>query len=169
MPNSLNNLDTDIINALQGYNSYLDIGCGTGKIAQMVRSFDNPNTTIVGVEVDQEYIDKYQLDILYDTVWDANITEFYRQFDDWYFDCVVMADVIEHLPKSAGIDLLNFFYYRCKRLVIVYPTDFPQGRWEGHKSESHISVWKESDFAGFNYTIKTEGIINLVVVEGLIK
>ena len=59
----------------------------------------------------------------------------------------IIGDCIEHLPKSAGLDLLNFLTYRAAYTIIVLPEAAIQNTVDNVLSEAHISVWSERDFA----------------------
>ena len=59
---------------------------------------------------------------------------------------VIIGDCIEHMPKSVGLDLLNFLTYRAQYIIVLAPEFLVQGSVDGMKSESHISVWSEYDF-----------------------
>ena len=66
------------------------------------------------------------------------------------YGAVIVGDVIEHLPKSAGTDLLHFLVYRSKVIFVKFPVQLVQNDWEGHVSEAHVSVWSDVDFASFD-------------------
>src|SRR5205823_14385763 len=88
-----------------------------------------------------------------------------RAIDETY-DLVVIGDCIEHLRKSDGIDLLNFLVYRTKYLWVIYPERMVQGRWEGHKSEAHISAWSDADFAWMDCLIVRRANMVAVAANG---
>ena len=86
------------------------------------------------------------------------------------FEVVMMGDVIEHLKKSEGIDLLNFLVYRSRWIIIQFPHKFRQNSIDDHISEAHISVWSEEDFHGFDRTkIYKKGSQRLVVLRGYLE
>jgi hypothetical protein len=63
---------------------------------------------------------------------------------------VIIGDCIEHMRKSAGLDLLNFLIYRTGYTVLLVPENYVQDDWEGHAAEAHISTWTIHDFAGWD-------------------
>jgi len=146
---------------------YLDIGCGAGKYGKMIRSF-NPDAHVIGIEADSEYIEKYKTREIYDELVNIRIEDFIRQKENLSFttDFVIMGDLLEHLYKSDGIDLINFLMYRCKYMLIVFPSKFVMFDYKGHPSESHNSVWNEDDFKQFDYEFFRDEIMNMVVVTG---
>jgi hypothetical protein len=62
------------------------------------------------------------------------------------YDLVIFGDSIEHMPKSVGLDLLNFLTYRSQYILILAPEFILQHEVNGVAEEAHISVWSEHDF-----------------------
>jgi hypothetical protein len=71
------------------------------------------------------------------------------------FDLVTLFDVIEHLPKRQGFELLE----RCERLTCKYivvntPNGFlEQGPEYGNEFQRHLSGWFPHDFEGLGYAV----------------
>lgn len=63
------------------------------------------------------------------------------------YDLVIFGDSIEHMPKSVGLDLLNFLTYRSQYILILVPEFVIQHEQDGVAEEAHVSVWSESDLA----------------------
>ena len=82
------------------------------------------------------------------------------------FGAVIVGDVIEHLRKSAGTDLLSFLVYRSKVIFVKFPTQMPQNDWDGHASEAHVSVWSELDFASFDHIFVEHDPMQMAVIRG---
>lgn len=130
--------------------SLLDIGPGQGKYGRMVKAA-NPHCHSCAVEIADEYVKAYGLADLYDevVVGDGAALVHEAGWRNRTFDLVTIGDCIEHMPKSQGLDLLNFLTYRCGYLIVIapefcwYDTDTAQMQ----HTESHISVWSEYDFA----------------------
>lgn len=143
----------------------LDVGPGAGKYAGMIRSVSS-KTRIEAVEIDKKYIKKFKLNDLYDKVHTSSIQKFVDSHHDSNYDLVIFGDVIEHLKKSEGVDVLNFFVYRSKHIIIQWPHAYLQNAWEGHVHESHISVWGKSDFSNFDFKWHQKGFMRLVLIKG---
>jgi hypothetical protein len=79
---------------------------------------------------------------------------------------VIIGDCIEHMRKSAGVDLLNFLVYRTKLITVKFPLQMRQDSWEGHKSEAHLSVWSEHDFRGMDVLFTQRNYMCLALVRG---
>jgi SAM-dependent methyltransferase len=128
--------------------NFLDIGAGNGKYGTMVRRI-HPRAFATAVEIEGDYVERFKLREIYDTVRVMDADDLLKTPDaDW--DFVMLGDVIEHMRKSKGLDLLNFLVYRAKWIIVIYPEAMIQNSWEGYASEAHISVWHESDFAAFD-------------------
>jgi len=123
----------------------LDIGAGAGKYGKILREVSR-DTRRIGVEIEPLYISQFGLNAIYDEVWDQDAAALMRAHLNSAFDLVIIGDCIEHLPKSVGIDLLNFLTYRCGYTVILSPEFVVQGTAGGIDSEAHISVWSDEDF-----------------------
>src|SRR6185295_2148371 len=76
-------------------------------------------------------------------------------FDGRKFDLVTLYDVIEHLPKKQGFDLLE----KCEELSSKYvllqtPNGFlEQGPEFGNEHQRHLSGWFPHDFEGLGYKV----------------
>jgi hypothetical protein len=137
----------------------LDIGPGAGKYGKLVRSI-HPSAHTMAIEIDAEYIDRFELRAVYDEVLCGPASLLFDGDLDIAYDLVIIGDCLEHMRKSEGVDLLNFLAYRSKYIFVVYPVRWIQGSWGGHRSEAHISVWSESDFAWLdNVTVRSAELV----------
>lgn len=167
MPLSNRVFDTVIEQFLKNhlYKDYFDIGCGAGKYAKMIRAI-NPDALVVGIEVDEEYIEKYDTAKYYDLLITGSIEQFIRENASFTTELAILGDVLEHLFKSDGIDLIHYLIYRCKEMIIIWPSKFVMYDYKGHPHEAHNSVWTKEDFQGFDYTYERQGHMNLIILKG---
>lgn len=143
-----------IVNSIKPRN-FFDIGAGAGKYGKMLKDLSSSNMFnchSTAVEIDEAYINDFKLRDIYDDVIMSDAMNLLSNNLDIKGDLVVLGDFIEHLRKSDGLDLLNFLIYRFNFILLIIPVDMPQGEWEGHAQEAHISLWYESDFKGFKNT-----------------
>ena len=147
------------------HDSVLDIGAGEGKYGRMLRRAQ-PKIRLISVEVDAGYVEQYKLRDIYDEVWVHDAAELMND-PGRTFDAVILGDSIEHMRKSAGLDLLNFLVYRSKISIVKFPLQMLQNIWQGHKSEAHVSVWSEHDFLGMDHLFAERNFVCLVMVRGL--
>lgn len=130
--------------------SALDVGAGAGKFGRLLRTH-YPGALLEAIEIDRKHISEYGLESIYDSVRCVPAQSIIETDLDRIWDIVILGDVLEHLRKSDGIDLFHFLVYRSKYLLVIVPRALPQGAWEGHASEAHLSVWTEDDFAPFRH------------------
>ena len=166
MPFSANAFDSEIEQyfRLTEHESVVDIGPGEGKYGRMLRRV-RPDTKLIGVELDPSYVEEYRLRELYDEIWIMDAAELMNDLDR-AFDALIFGDSLEHMRKSAGIDLLNFLVYRCKIIIVKFPLQMLQNAWEGHASEAHLSVWSAHDFNGMDCLFAERNSICLAMIRG---
>ncbi len=124
------------------------------------------NAFISGIEIDKNYINNYKLKDIYDRVYNADTVDFIDENVDYTCDICIIGDCLEHLKKSAGIDVLNFFVYRTKYIIVKFPVRWVQFSSQGNKNEAHCSVWDKSDFLLFDYEFFENGPMRLVIIKG---
>ena len=122
----------------------LDIGTGAGKYGRMLAALA-PDGHREGIEIEPTYVQAHGLSALYHRLHVADAALWWRQQPAENFDLVLVGDCLEHLPKSAGLDLLNAMVYRCGYLLLVVPEFVVQGAVGGVAAEAHLSVWSERD------------------------
>lgn len=137
-----------LFTGIPGLTLALDIGPGKGKYGRYLREAA-PGATINAMEIEAEYIERFDLRRVYDHV---RIAPAVRLTDEpnALWDVVVLGDVLEHMPKSHGLDLLHFLVYRARYLWVQWPMRYLQGPMDGFRHEAHVSVWTEADIIGLN-------------------
>lgn len=120
----------------------LDVGPGRGKYGLLVREYVDPAAEVVAVEAWPPYIDDFGLRNLYADVIAGDVC---RQPASLFagFDAVLMVDVIEHIPKTDALQLLD----RIPGWVIVAtPKHFFENPADLPEPEAHVSHWTLRDF-----------------------
>jgi len=148
----------------------LDLGAGAGKYGELIKNI-NPSVQSIAVEIEKDYIKKFNLLSIYDEVWNISVTDLIKpKYYDSTFDVIMIGDIIEHLKKSDGIDLLNFLIYRCRWIILEFPHHYLQNSVDGYQSEAHISVWTETDFSSFERTkLYIKDTQRLIVLRGYLE
>lgn len=116
----------------------LDIGCGEGRYADMVRAAGLSDTELIGVECDPHW-QQHLLDKGYSEVRMQGGLELMNNPSET-FDLVILGDVIEHFRKSDGQDLLEYLTYRSAYVLVVTPEAYLQNFPSFY--ESHNSIWR---------------------------
>jgi len=125
----------------------LDVGVGHGKYGLMVREYLEDQDVLDGVEAEPRYLEMFPwVKSIYDHVFEQDATTLTKEQLDVY-DVILMVDVIEHMEKQQGLDLLD----RIRGAVIICTPviwfENPEAH-EGWLTESHRSHWTLEDFGG---------------------
>ena len=153
MPTSAKIFDKEVKELLgkyikKGMTRFLDVGAGSGKYGKMLNSFrdwDKSDFFMDAVEPDLEYANEYKLHEIYNYIYHENIYSFINGHPIYCANVVIFGDVLEHLPKSAGTDVLEHFIYRSNFIIVVSPEHLVQFS-SMHWRENHNSIWDERDF-----------------------
>jgi SAM-dependent methyltransferase len=148
MPHSATTFDHILQDHVRNINptSILDVGAGAGKNGRLIREMGYKGT-LECLEPTKEYIQNYNLKNLYDVVHEANIDTFMDTQFKFQYDLVIFGDVLEHLFHSRVIDVLDYFLYKSKWIIIIWPTNMPQDDWGNNPYEIHKSNFKIADLA----------------------
>jgi SAM-dependent methyltransferase len=135
MPGNWGYLGEDVKNYLtQNFDkesTILDVGCGHGFYYKLLNSYFNK---FDAVEVWKPYIEEYNLESMYDNVYNTNILDF--EFD--YYDIIIMGDILEHIELNEAKKLVDRLITKCKELIVVVPYNLPQDEVFGNKYEIHL-------------------------------
>lgn len=172
MPYSSNVFDIKVSNILKMLKpaTLLDVGAGAGKYGEMIKKL-LPDSISTAIEIESDYIKKFNLGKTYSRVLNMSAPELIRpEYYDLKSDVIILGDVVEHLKKSDGVDLLNFLIYRSKWIIVQFPHKYLQNAVDGYAHEAHISVWGESDFSNFEHSNLYENNgQRLVVLKGYLQ
>jgi len=148
----------------------LDLGAGAGKYGELAKKISS-SIKLTAVEIEKDYIKNFKLPSVYDEVWNISATDLINpKYYDLSFDVIMIGDIIEHLKKSDGIDLLNFLIYRCRWIIVEFPYRYLQNSVDGYQSEAHISAWTKDDFSSFEATkLSEKNTQRLIVLRGYLE
>lgn len=145
----------------------LDVGFGWGKYAVISREFLQGKVDgliIDGIEPFEPYIKDHQR-ALYDTIYKEPIEDIVDDLEK--YDLILVMDIIEHLPKETGEEVLRKLLRKTKWIIVSTPNGFyEQGAEFGNERERHLSGWTNEDFDNFS-TVKAWG--NPVALMHLLK
>src|SRR4029077_10427069 len=165
MPGSASVFD-DIVTAmirLTAPRVALDIGPGMGKYGKIIKGIElETNCAIhkICVEVaNEKIIKRFMLHELYDEILNEDAANLPKRYPMLTGDVVVAGDVMEHLTKSEGIDLIEYLQYRFKNIFLVIPVDWVEYSCEDYDYESHISIWRIKDIQNFGGGYCVERVI----------
>jgi predicted TPR repeat methyltransferase len=107
----------------------LDVGVGAGRYGRMLSDF----FYIDAVEIHAPYIERFNLNEIYNNVYNANILA----FDFSPYDYIIMGDILEHIPKYEAMNLVGKINSAGKKLLVAVPYMYEQGESEGNVHEIH--------------------------------
>jgi len=142
----------------------LDVGCGNGKYGMLLREYldgcwygrryEDPTTwrcEIIAVEPFERYISPAH-EFHYDRIIVAPIEQIVKDgyFDNVPFDIILLSDIIEHLTKEEGIQLLLDLkkWMKPDGIILISTPDhyFHQGNVDGCAYEEHKCCWSVQEF-----------------------
>jgi hypothetical protein len=131
----------------------VDIGPGIGKYGSMLNEIECETDSKIHkicVEIDKEkIIERFSLHRIYNEILHENAAALPKAYPALTGDIVVAGDVIEHLTKSQGIDLIEYLQYRFKHIFLIIPINWVTYSYEDYENESHISIWRKRDIENF--------------------
>lgn len=137
--------------ALRDSKSVLDVGCGVNSpLAKIKKHFYS-----VGVDIHKPSITKSKNSRIHDEYKVGNVLSIDKLFKKRRFDAVVALDLIEHLPKQKGWELLRKMTSLAKKKVILLtPNGFvPQHPYDGNEFQEHVSGWTVKDFRSHGFKV----------------
>lgn len=116
----------------------LDIGCGEGILGK--RLLDRGAVEVVGIESDPVVSERAKENLSHVLQGDVEVIEI--PFEEGYFDCIICADVLEHL-KEPLTALKRFKRYLADSGVII--ASIPNVRYYGVINMLVEGEWKYQD------------------------
>jgi len=137
--------------------SILEIGVGMGKYGLIIREQLevacgrlHPKDWVIridGIEAFEDYHNPIH-DWAYNKIWWVDIRELLPKLNESY-DVFLATDVIEHLTKEEGQNVLHWALVHAKYSVITTPRYYwAQEAMFGNPYEQHRSLWRPRDFPG---------------------
>lgn len=136
---------------LRDMNSVLDVGCGSNSpLAKVKKHFYS-----VGVDIHKPSIAESKKKRIHDEYKIGNVLAIDELFAEKQFDAVIALDLIEHLPKQRGNELLKKMTKLAKKKVILLtPNGFvPQHPVDGNTFQTHVSGWTVDDFKKLGFRV----------------
>jgi SAM-dependent methyltransferase len=134
--------------ALEGCGTVLDLGCGPGSLLEHFAD----SCTLTGMDrylpalEENRRRGRYHARVLGDL--------HSLPFGDKSADAVVALDVIEHLDREGGFDLLRDMERTARRRVVVLtPNGFVPQRADANSWQLHRSGWSVGDFRQRGYDV----------------
>lgn len=151
----------------------LDVGVGFGKWGFLCREIlevyhrrlhrSEWTTVIDGIEIHEPYRNP-AWDLAYDQIHIGDVTKVLPELPN--YDLIICCDVIEHLTKAAGFELIGHMLNHGRHVLLTSPCGFhPQGGGDwNNEYESHHSGWTSDDFDRYPHLYKQVGFTFLAVL-----
>ncbi len=135
--------------------SVLDVGCGFGRWGFLCREFldiwngrrtrEEWAVRLVGVDAYAGNLKQHH-HYIYDELH-AEPVERYLARREETFDLIILGDVLEHLPKVQGMEVLAEAVKRAHYVLLVLPLgeSWDQEDEYGNPYERHLAVWHEHE------------------------
>lgn len=136
---------------LKGMKTVLDVGCGScSPLAKIKKTFYS-----VGFDAYEPSIKKSKKIKIHDKYKLGDVKSINNSFKSKSFDAVVALDIIEHLNRKEGLNLLeNIEKIAKKKIIILTPCGFTdQDPYDNNPFQIHKSGWTVPDFEKKGYHV----------------
>jgi len=141
-------LPTTLKENLSGCNTVLDLGCGhSSPISRLGILFS------VGVELFEPYLQKSREKHIHSEYVKADITRV--EFKPKSFDAVIAIDLLEHLTKQEGAELLSKMESWATKKVVVFTTNgyVWQDGCDDNPLQEHRSGWSADELQKLGFKV----------------
>jgi hypothetical protein len=148
-------LESELQNELKNCRTILDLGCGPKSPIREITWASNR----VGVEAFEPYALTAELSNTHDEIIRSMIQDL--EFAENSFDAVTLIDVIEHMPKEVGMQVIELAQkWASKKVIISSPNGFiKQEALDGNDLQKHLSGWPLAEMKTLGY--RTRGMAGL--------
>lgn len=137
--------------SLEGCKTVLDLGCGADSpFSAISKKFQS-----VGVDAFEPSIKKAKGLGIHNEYCLMDVMDIDKKFEPNSFDCVLLTDLIEHLEKKEGLELMKKMEkIASKKIVIFTPNGFlPQGEYDDNPFQVHKSGWSAKEMKSYGYKV----------------
>jgi cyclopropane fatty-acyl-phospholipid synthase-like methyltransferase len=141
MPNSLPLLNAPTFKLIDeavsnGAYQILDVGAGEGKYGIYLKK--SGGCFVTGIEVFEEYVERFSLHDIYDRVLIGNIVQMVDGLDP--YDIIIMGDILEHLSVQDAQMVITKLTKLTPLLIVVVPFQSHQGTTWSNPYEKHLQT-----------------------------
>ena len=150
IPLRLKTLTTQLDRCLQGCVSVLEVGCGEDSPAQYLAH----RYRLVGLDLHEPALARAKSKGFLTDYHLGDALTIREKFGRGEFDAVIALDLIEHLDKEKGFELLDAMEWVANEKVVVFtPNGFLHQPADANPWMEHRSGWDVSDFESRNYQV----------------
>lgn len=134
----------------------LDLGCGDGSLMGLLSK--GRGWQITGIDIYQKAIATARKRKIYSKVIQGDLLKTIKKFNlKSKYDVVFFSQVIEHITRAEGEQILNEIEKLAKkRIIIITPRGFmeqPDEFLDGNPYQVHKSGWTIEDFTKWGYKV----------------
>lgn len=135
--------------SLRGCNSVLDVGCGASSPLAYVKA----NKVTEGIDGYPASIAHSKKNKIHDSYKTGDIRRLGYLYAPKSYDAVIALDVVEHLTRKGGFQLISDMEAIArKKVVVMTPNGFyRQEDIDGNKLQVHQSGWRVTDFERLHF------------------
>lgn len=127
----------------------LDIGCGNNSPFK----YFSENFYSVGVDLFKPYLKESKRGKIHNEYILSDVKKV--EFKEKSFDIVLCLDVLEHLTKEDGYELIKKMENWGKKIIIFTPNGFlEQNEYDENKLQVHLSGWTVKAFKDLGYDVR---------------
>jgi SAM-dependent methyltransferase len=143
----IHTLDYCLQRELKDCESVLDLGCGPSSPLKNVKNIKYS----LGVEIFKPYLKESQKQKIHTEYINKEIEEV--DFPEDSFDAILMIEVLEHLPKESGSEILKKAEKWAKKKVIISTPNgyFPAESVDSNEHQKHLSGWSFDELAKLGF------------------
>lgn len=130
----------------------VDFGCGKDS---PIKFFSNKLKYSLGVDGHPASVEASKKSKIHSEYIVSEILEAGRRLMDNSFDCALALDVIEHLKKEDGRELLKEMERIAKKKIIIYtPNGFlKQSVFDNNPAQEHLSGWNAGEMKKIGFKV----------------
>lgn len=149
--NIFSNYNLELEKVMKDCKSVLDVGCGE---TSPIKNFSK-RLYAVGVDVYKPMIIKSKKNKIHNKYYVMDVMKIDKKFKNNSFDCVLASDLIEHLDKKSGLELIKKMTNIARKKVIIFtPNGFlEQGAREGNIFQVHKSGWNVNEMQKLGFRV----------------
>jgi SAM-dependent methyltransferase len=145
--------------------SILDVGCGTGGPARVIRGKED--TYIVGIDIFLPSIELAKKTHSHDDYIMADVRNLPAR--DKTFDLVTAMEILEHLDKEEGLEFIhNLERIARRQIIITTPVGkHSQDTLDGNPHQVHKHIWLPEELKSLGFKVRGHGIRDIGGLSGM--
>lgn len=146
-PNYYNELDKELTNNY----TILDVGCGDN--SPLIHCRKRGERT--GVDIHEPSIEISKNKNIHDKYICCDVLDIDKHFQPNSVDIVLASDLIEHLPKPQGYELMEKMETIARHKVIIFTPNglTKQEPFDGNEYQRHLSGWDYKEMVAYGYDV----------------